>query len=80
MCVLNYKYEPTIASGKISHASGQSETLVHPGHEISQRRGIHLNERRSHAREHAQDGTAQRPERGLRGVPAPTPYGSPDFD
>ena len=73
------KNESTFARGKIHRAPGVSETFVHPGYEISQRRGVRVAARRSHAREHAEDGTAQRPERGFRGVSAPAPDRSQDY-
>ena len=73
------KNESTFARGKIHRAPGVSETFVHPGYEISQRRGVRVAARRSHAREHAEDGTAQRPERRFRGVSAPAPDRSQDY-
>ena len=77
--VVGKKDESTFARGKIHRAPGVSETFVHPGYEISQRRGVRVAARRSHAREHAEDGTAQRPERGFRGVSAPAPDRSQDY-
>ena len=74
-----FKNESTFARGKIHRAPGVSETFVHPGYEISQRRGVRVAARRSHAREHAEDGTAQRPERRFRGVSAPAPDRSQDY-